>query len=352
MKKITIIGHFGFGEELLNGQTVKTKIIASELEKRYGKMTIKKIDTRGNLIKRFFSFIAIIFSFFNSTDIIFLPAQKGIKFFAPLLTNLNIFFKRNMHYIAIGGSLYDFVLKNKNFLKFLKKINYIYVETNYILKPLASTGLKNLVLMPNCKRLNIINENELSINNSDAFRLCTFSRVSKAKGIDDAVNAVKMANKICLDRTFYLDIYGSVAHEEKDWFSELTKSFSSHIKYKGEVAFNKTTDVLASYDLLLFPTFYDGEGFAGTIIDALSAGLPVIASNWRSNPEIINNNIGRIFEVNNIKEMADDILELTNNSSLLLTMKKNCIHEAKKYEINCVMEILYNNIVYKKEAVK
>ena len=47
--KICIIGHFGFGEELLNGQTIKTKIITNELEKQIGKNNIKKIDTRGGI---------------------------------------------------------------------------------------------------------------------------------------------------------------------------------------------------------------------------------------------------------------------------------------------------------------
>ena len=49
MKKITIIGHFAFGLEYLDGQTVKTKIIADELCRRYGKDQIEKIDTHGGI---------------------------------------------------------------------------------------------------------------------------------------------------------------------------------------------------------------------------------------------------------------------------------------------------------------
>ena len=30
MRRISICGHFGFGKNLLNGQTVKTKIISDE----------------------------------------------------------------------------------------------------------------------------------------------------------------------------------------------------------------------------------------------------------------------------------------------------------------------------------
>ena len=35
MKTACVIGHFGFGRNLLNGQTIKTKILTEELEKRF-----------------------------------------------------------------------------------------------------------------------------------------------------------------------------------------------------------------------------------------------------------------------------------------------------------------------------
>lgn len=350
MKRITIIGHFGFNANLLNGQTIKTKIIASELEKKYGTKAIKRIDTRGGLFKRFFSFLLTCFAFLKSTDIIFMPAKNGLKTLAPLLTVVNKIFKRRLHYITIGGWLYDYACANKKIMKSLEKINFIYVETNYVLRQLSTIGLNNLVLMPNCKRLSILDERSLSINDSGTFHLCTFSRVSKEKGIEDAIKAVEIVNRQCNKKMFFLDIFGRVATEEKEWFSELTKSFSKSIAYKGEVDFDKTTEILSSYDLLLFPSFYDGEGFAGTIIDAFSAGLPVIASDWKSNPDIISDKTGRVFETRNVEKMANAIIELTKDYVLLLNMRRNCIQEAKKYGINCVMEILYNNILYKKEV--
>lgn len=51
--KALVVGHFGFGEELLNGQTIKTKVVTKELEKEYGVHEILKIDTHG--CKRCFS---------------------------------------------------------------------------------------------------------------------------------------------------------------------------------------------------------------------------------------------------------------------------------------------------------
>ena len=46
-KKVCVIGHFGEGKVLLNGQTVKTKIITEELQNQLGNEQVLKIDTHG-----------------------------------------------------------------------------------------------------------------------------------------------------------------------------------------------------------------------------------------------------------------------------------------------------------------
>ena len=47
MKKAAVIGHFAFGLEFLDGQTVKTKIVTEELERQFGKDQVLKFDTHG-----------------------------------------------------------------------------------------------------------------------------------------------------------------------------------------------------------------------------------------------------------------------------------------------------------------
>ena len=49
MKKIAVIGHFGFGTESLDGQTVKTKIVTNELQRQLGEEQILRIDTHGGV---------------------------------------------------------------------------------------------------------------------------------------------------------------------------------------------------------------------------------------------------------------------------------------------------------------
>ena len=47
MKKVGIVGHFGFGHDLLNGQTIKVKILFQEFQKQLGAENTMAVDTHG-----------------------------------------------------------------------------------------------------------------------------------------------------------------------------------------------------------------------------------------------------------------------------------------------------------------
>ena len=49
MIKLGICGHFGIGLNLLNGQTIKTKIVANEFRKQLGEEQVDIVDTHGGV---------------------------------------------------------------------------------------------------------------------------------------------------------------------------------------------------------------------------------------------------------------------------------------------------------------
>lgn len=327
-RRICVIGHFAKGENLLNGQTVKTKIVTKELTKNFGKEQIGIIDTHGGrkaVIKAPFQCISALKS---SSNIIICPAENGLRVFAPLLVSINRIFKRKLHYVVIGGWLPAF-LENKVLLSFfLKRFDCIYVETKAMKKALVKKGFSNIEVVSNCKELDILSEDEIMINNNKPYRFCTFSRVMKEKGIEDAVNAVKYINDTAGKILVTLDIYGQIESSQKEWFKYLEETFPSFISYGGIVPYEKSTDVLKDYFGLLFPTYYEGEGFAGTLIDAMAAGVPVIASDWKYNSEIVKNGAnGRIIETN----LVEEIIRVIDNPDSWIEMKKNCLKEAITY---------------------
>lgn len=323
-------GHYGGKNKFFDGQTVKTKIITNELIKKYGKDQVKCIDTYGGKSKLIHIVLSVLGMLRVCDNIIILPAQNSLRIFAPILAATNRIYKKKLHYIVVGGWLPEFLDKKRILLNSLKKFDYIYVETLNMKEKLEEMGLKRVVVLPNCKELKILTKDELIYSNEEILKLCTFSRVMKEKGIEDAINAVEKVNNKQKRIVFSLDIYGQIDPHQEDWFSRLINNFPQYICYKGIVPFDKSTNVLKHYNALLFPTYYEGEGFAGTLIDAMAAGIPVVASDWRYNSEIVKDGeTGLIIKENeSLEEKLEWILKNRQNFD---GMKERALKEANKY---------------------
>lgn len=341
MKKVCVIGHFGFGKILLNGQTIKTKIITEELEKHIGSESISKIDTHGGAFTYLKLPIQLFCALRNHSNIIILPAHNGLRIIAPLLNILNHIFKRKLHYVVIGGWLPEFV-RGRNWLrKNLQNFDSVLVEVEGIKRALSQQGFNNVDVMPNFKNIDPLEINELVYRNEIPIKVCTFSRVMKEKGIEEAIDAVMKCNEYKKSQIINLDIYGQVDPVYEDRFKEIISKVPDYIKYKGMVPSNNSVNVIKNYQALLFPTFYEGEGFAGTLIDALAAGVPVIASDWRYNAEIIKQNrTGMIYKTS----LFEALCKIMSDIDAWNTMKPTCVEEAKKYRPENAIQILLKHL--------
>lgn len=345
MRRIAIIGHFGLGLNLLNGQTIKTKIVAAELERAFGKEEVLKMDTHGGIASLFNLPFILLFSLAKSKNVVILPAQNGLFAIVPLLLIMNIFFHRKIHYVVIGGWMPSLIEKRPVITFFLKRIHQIYVETTVMREALETRSFSNVVVMANCKPLNIISEDKININKGKFFRLCTFSRVMKQKGVEQAVAAIDKMNQHFGPESCCLDIYGQIEHSEEEWFAKLQEKFPQNVAYKGVVPFNESVDVLKNYSALLFPTLFYTEGIPGTIIDAFAAGLPVIASRWASYSDIIDDGkTGFGYELGSFDQLCAILEDLMTSPQKLNEMRLNCIKKAECFLPQNALQSLEHNM--------
>ena len=345
MNTVCILGHFGVGENLLNGQTIKTKIITEELQRQLGQAQVSIIDTHGGLKTLAKAPHQCLSALQKSRNVVIFPAHNGLRVYAPLLSRLRHFFKgRRLHYVVIGGWLPQFLQKRKHLAKALKGFDAIYVETNTMKAALEAQGFGNIFVMPNCKKLEVLSEDELVYPQGLPLKLCTFSRVMKEKGIGDAVEAVRNVNAELGYQAFSLDIYGQVDENQTDWFEALQKTFPDYIRYGGLVPFDRSVDTLKEYFALLFPTYYEGEGFAGTLIDAYCAGGPVIASDWKYNAELVNEHVGYVYKTGDNAALAGLLKAAATEPDMVLKKKSACLREAEKYKIEQAVKVLLDQI--------
>lgn len=243
--RVAVIGHFAFGKECLDGQTVKTRIVTDELGKQLGNENVLKIDTHGGKITLLKAPFQALKALKKCKNVVILPAHNGLRVYAPLLTFFRKFFKkRKLHYVVIGGWLPEFLQKRKRLAKKLKSFDGIFVETNTMQNALEKQGFTNIVVMPNCKDLKILKPEELVYPTGEPYKLCTFSRVMKEKGIEDAVNAVKEVNEEAGRTIYTLDIFGQVDAAQVQWFEDLKTTFPDYVNYRGVVDYDKSVDVL------------------------------------------------------------------------------------------------------------
>ena len=345
MKKLSIIGHYAYGLEYLDGQTIKTKILTNELSKKFGETEVLKFDTHGAVKTLLKAPIYVFRAMKNSQNIIMLPAHNGLRIFGRLLPFFKIFFKkRKIHYVVIGGWLPNVLEKQKNLANVLKKFDGIYVETNTMKRDLIAKGFKNVFVMPNCKELTPLSVSSLVYQNEAPYKLCTFSRVMKEKGIEDAVEAVKAINQEFGKTIYTLDIYGQVDPEQYEWFDLLRENLPEYVNYCGLVSFDKSVEVLKDYFALLFPTKFYTEGIPGTIIDSYASGLPVISAKWESYSDVVAEGITGIgYDFNDATQLEKILLKVIEKPDDLLSMKVNCIHKAKDFSSESAIQVLIKN---------
>jgi len=98
-------------------------------------------------------------------------------------------------------------------------------------------------------------------------------------------------------------------------------NLSDCVQFAGPVAGEAKSRLLAGADILAFPTFYYYETMGLVLLEAMQAGLPVVATRRASIPEIIQDGVnGLLVEEQDATDLAEKILRLANDPPLRAQM--------------------------------
>lgn len=128
------------------------------------------------------------------------------------------------------------------------------------------------------------------------FRVLFLSLCMREKGVFDAVEAVALANRHpCAGPVrFELTVAGNFYRpEEKVEFEQRLAApelkftdGTPMVRYAGFADASMKRQLFRDSDALIFPSFYPMEGQPVSVIEAMAWGLPVVATRWRSVPEL------------------------------------------------------------------
>jgi len=83
---------------------------------------------------------------------------------------------------------------------------------------------------------------------------------------------------------------------------------SESIELVGFLDAGQKKSALEEADCLVFPTFYEGETQGLVLLEAMSAGLPVITTSWRGVPEVLPEGYPWVVAPRSAEELAGAII--------------------------------------------
>jgi N-acetyl-alpha-D-glucosaminyl L-malate synthase BshA len=170
-------------------------------------------------------------------------------------------------------------------------------------------------------------------------------RLHPVKGLDYLIEAFKMVEKKIKRAKLVIIGQGN----QKGYLASLAKSFNleDNIIFRGEIANNEVPRHLVASDVFVLPSLSESFGIAN--IEAMAAGLPVVATKVRGMAEIIKDGEnGFLVEPKEPEQISEKIILLLENAALSDNISRNNRNKAKDYSWEMVVRLLeeeYSTIV-------
>jgi glycosyltransferase involved in cell wall biosynthesis len=267
-------------------------------------------------------------------DVVMLNVStRGFFSLVPLLIIWSKIFSKKILLRKFGGDLHYVYAKSSKLKKWMirfcfKKSFRVYLETKESIEYFkGELGYEDkFIWFPNCRSaVNIIRKSSFEK------KFVFIGKVSDSKGVLEYLEAARF-----FSTEYVFDVYGPI-----DSLSiSLDELKGINFRYCGTLNPEDVLHKLSLYDVIVLPTYYNGEGYPGVLIEALSLGMPVISTNWRAIPELITHlEQGYLVAPRNVGELVDAIKHFNESNYL-----EYCKNALKRFEL-FDSEVVYKNIL-------
>ena len=167
-----------------------------------------------------------------------------------------------------------------------------------------------------------------TVINENIKNIIFVGRVENRKGIRELLEASKAFPKI----TF--NIVGPLENKEYDF----TKY--ENVQFLGPQQHDRVIEILKIMDVYVLPSY--SEGFPLGVLEAMSCGLPIIATNVGSIEDMIGHNGGKLIRVKSSDDIVNAINEISDQKLREAMSSYNVNKVRNEYLINCIIKKFIN----------
>ena len=315
MNDVIFVGWVNQGRAPVDGETTKNQYITHELRK-YCRVTVLDFYEKHRHPWVYLQAVWALLTKPKAT-IIFSTSAKNVYAVLKLFRRMHI--RRDIIHWVVGGAFAKRVREGRFRADVFNYVKYNLVQCRGMIDELEQAGVTNARYVSNFKPIPYYPDLDKALKArqmSGITRFVFLSRIMPDKGCDYILQAVRRLNAKGLQHRFSVDFYGKTDASYRERFEK--------------------------EDAMLFPSYWVGEGFAGVFIDAFIAGLPVLASDWAHNAEVIaDGKLGLIYPVHSVEALMEAMERCISGAADLQQMARNARAEAPNYEAEKALSLDY-----------
>jgi glycosyltransferase involved in cell wall biosynthesis len=197
-------------------------------------------------------------------------------------------------------------LKRASILRSLRRASLFLVESRELVRLFRERGIEQTEWYANSRPMPPLDERAPC--ETRACRSFVFiGRLCRSKGLLELAAAAER-----LPEGVTVDVYGIPDYD----LPASTLEGRRNLTYHGSSEPDEVPGILASHDALVLPTYYPREGYAGVILEAYAAGLPVISTLHGSVPELVDESTGILVEPRDVDALYGAMLKLATDREL------------------------------------
>jgi len=163
-------------------------------------------------------------------------------------------------------------------------------------------------------------------------RFVYLGHIKEEKGVFEILDVLSRRSDLACD------FWGPILPRDRERFEERIAGVDNGV-YRGEAEPERVQELLGGYAALLLPTFHEGEGFPGVVLESFAAARPVIATRWKEIPELVQDGEnGVLIEPHSPRELALAMDALLSSCEDWERLAAGALVRARAYSEEAVLE--------------